>query len=112
MKNLVTGAILKQLNPNTIDITKVPSMPLKNEEKNHYAFLRQEAIEKQLQRRRGRQVRPTPLLDLENSNDNASSLEFDDYVGNFDHNLNDQGVQIDREKTQQDNDESQKENLV
>jgi hypothetical protein len=46
---------LKQLNPNTIEITKVPSMPLKNEkEKNHYAFLRQEAVEKQLQKRRGR----------------------------------------------------------
>jgi hypothetical protein len=96
VKNLATRAILKQLNPNTIDITKVPSMPLKNEEKNHYAFLRQEAFEKQFQR--GRQVWPTPLLDLENSNDNASSSEFDDYVENSDHSVNDQGVQIDCEK--------------
>jgi len=48
---------------------------------------------------------------LENSNDNASSLEFDDYVGNFDRNVNDQGVQIDCKKTQQDDDETQKENL-
>jgi hypothetical protein len=46
-------------------------------------------------------------LDLENSNDNASSSEFDDYVGNFDHTVNDQGVQIDCEKMQQDDDETQ-----
>jgi hypothetical protein len=95
VKNLATGALLKQLNPNMIDITKVPSMPLKNEEeKNHYAFSRQEAIEKQLQRRQGRQVRPTPLFDLENSNDNAFSSEFDDYIGNFDQNVNDQGFKL------------------
>jgi hypothetical protein len=31
VKNLAIGALLKQLNPNKIDITKVSSMPLKNE---------------------------------------------------------------------------------
>jgi hypothetical protein len=48
VKNHAIGALLKQLNPNTIDITKVLlSMPLKNEEeKNHYAFLQQEVVEK------------------------------------------------------------------
>jgi hypothetical protein len=55
MENLATRRLLKQLNPNTIEITKVPSMPLKNEEENnHYAFLRQEVVGKQLQKRRGR----------------------------------------------------------
>jgi hypothetical protein len=49
----------------------------------------------------------TPLLDLENSNDNASSLEFDDCVRNFDCSSHDQGVQIDCEKTQQEDDETQ-----
>jgi hypothetical protein len=44
---------------------------------------------------------------LENPNDNASSSEFDDYVGNFDHTINDQGVQIDCEKMQQDDNETQ-----
>jgi hypothetical protein len=40
VKNLATRAPLKQLNLDTIDITKVPSMPLRIEkEKNHYAFL-------------------------------------------------------------------------
>jgi hypothetical protein len=64
VENLATRAPLKQLNPNTIDITKVPSMLSRNEEEDHYAFLQQEANERHLQRRRGRQVRRTPLLDL------------------------------------------------
>jgi hypothetical protein len=108
VKNLATRAPLKQFNLDTIDITKVPSMPLRNEEEeDHYAFLQQEAIERQLQRRWGRQVRPTPLLDLENFDDNVSSLKSDDYVRNFDHDANNQRVQIDCEETQQDNDETQ-----
>jgi hypothetical protein len=44
---------------------------------------------------------------LENSSDNASSLESTDYVGNCDRSANDQGVQIDCEETQQDDDETQ-----
>jgi hypothetical protein len=107
VENLATRAPLKQFNLDTIDITKVPSMPLRNEEEDHYAFLRQEAIERQLQRRRGKQVRPTPLFDLEKFNDNASSLRFDDSIGNFDRDVNNQRVQIDCEETQQDNDETQ-----
>jgi hypothetical protein len=39
VENLAIRAPLKQLNPNTIDITKVPSMPLRNEEEDPYAFL-------------------------------------------------------------------------
>jgi hypothetical protein len=48
VKNLAIGALLKQFNPNTIDITKVLLfVPLKNEkEKNHYAFLQQKVVEK------------------------------------------------------------------
>jgi hypothetical protein len=56
--------------------------------------LQQEEIEKQLQRRWGRQVLSPPFLDLENSNDNASLSKFDDYVGNFDRNVNDKGFKL------------------
>ncbi len=46
-------------------------------------------------------------MDLENFNDNASSLKSNDSVGNFYRDANIQRVQIDCEKTQQDNDETQ-----
>jgi len=46
-------------------------------------------------------------LDLENFNDNASSSKSDDSVGNSDGGANNQGVQIDCEESQQDNDETQ-----
>jgi len=44
---------------------------------------------------------------LENFNDNASSSKSDDFVGNSDRGANNQGVQIDCEETQQDDDETQ-----
>ncbi len=46
-------------------------------------------------------------MDLENFNDNASSSKSDDSVGNSDGGANNQGVQIDCEETQQDDDETQ-----
>jgi len=39
LENLAIRTPLKQFNLDTIDITKVPSMLLRNEEENHYAFL-------------------------------------------------------------------------
>jgi hypothetical protein len=112
VENLATRAPLKQFNLYTIDITKVPSMPLRNEEEDHYAFLRQEATERQLQRRRGKQVQPTPLLDLENFNDNASSLRFDDSIGNFDHDAIIKGFKLIVKKLNKTMMRHKKENLI